>query len=131
MPSKITHEITLLMFVLAGISGGLGGCAMAQHQILRGVQPRLSYVFAYAIIGIFFGLLGLCYGAYFGGDHSSIEKLIGQSLLAGALGSVVLASSNISARWILKRLGVEVEVTLRRTEPSPIILPGDPPRDGD
>jgi hypothetical protein len=104
------------MYALAAISGGLGGCAIASHSILRGATPRVSYVLAYGMIGVVFGMLTYAYGTLAGVDTANIDSLIGASILAGASGSVTLASTNISARWVLKRLGIEVQVTVRRSD---------------
>lgn len=116
MPRGIIEWVTLIMYALAAISGGLGGGAVASHGVLRGQPPRSSYVVAYVIIGMMFGVLMLAYGSMFGADTASLDKLIGHAVLAGAVGSMLLASSNLSARWILKRLGIEIEVTIKRSE---------------
>lgn len=116
MPEKTLEWLALLMYALAAISGGLGGCAVAGHHLLRGRSMRVSYVLAYAVVGMAFGLLALAYGSTFGVRAESLDALIGQSILAGAGGSLVLASTNISARWVLKRLGIEVLVTVRRAD---------------
>jgi len=114
MPERIIEHITVLMYALAAISGGLGGCAVAAHDVLRGGRPRLSFIFAYAIVGSVFGVLALAYGSWFGVETKTTDHLIGNSVLVGAFGSAVLASTNISARWVLKRLGIEVEVNIKR-----------------
>lgn len=115
MLDKPLEWLALLAYALAAISGGLGGCAIAGHHLLRGQSIRLSYVLAYGIVGMAFGILVLAYGSVFGVAPNSIDSLIGQSLLAGAAGSLTLASTNLSARWVLKRLGIEVFVNVRRT----------------
>ena len=112
----MTEYVALISYTLAAISGGLGGCGVAAHHVLRGGAPRLSYLVAYGIIGCMFGVLALAYGSFLGVGGQSIDSIIGNSILAGAVGSVVLASTNISARWILKRLGIEVQVTVTRKD---------------
>ncbi len=114
MPDRIINQFITVMYALAAISGGLGGCAVAGQYVLRGGTARLSYMLAYIIIGVMFGVLVLAYGATFGVESSSIDQVIGNSIIAGAAGSLSLASSNISARWVLKRLGIEVQVTVKR-----------------
>lgn len=112
MPERTLEWVALVMYALAAISGGLGGCAIAGHHVLRGRSMRISYLLAYFIVGATFGVLMLAYGAAFTDVHS-IDRLIGQSVIAGAVGSLTLASTNLSARWVLKRLGIEVVVTVR------------------
>lgn len=114
MPERILEQITILLYALAAISGGLGGCAIAAHDVLRGGKPRLSFLLAYGIIGAVFGVLGLAYGSWFGMNNETTDHIIGNSVLIGAMGSAVLASTNLSARWVLKRLGIEVEVSIKR-----------------
>jgi hypothetical protein len=114
MTERIIEHVTLLMYALAAISGGLGGCAIASQEVLHGKKPRISFVAAYGIIGAVFGLLVLVYGSFFGVDSASADAVVGNSILAGAVGSITLASTNLSARWVLKHLGIEVEVTVKR-----------------
>jgi hypothetical protein len=116
MPDRSFDLFSLVMYALAAISGGIGGCAIAGHHVLRGQPMRLSYILAYAIVGSTFGILMLSYGALFGLAATSLDSLIGHSLLAGAAGSLVLASTNLTARMVLKRLGMEVLVTVRRAD---------------
>lgn len=116
MLDEQSEWLTLMLYALAAVSGGLGGCAIAGHHILRGRSTRLSYVLAYGIVGMVFGVLMLAYGSIFGVEAASLDRLIGQSVLAGALGALTLASTNLSARLVLKRLGIEVIVTVRRSD---------------
>lgn len=116
MIDKSLDWLALIMYALAAVSGGLGGCAIAGHHVLRGHSMRISYLLAYGIVGATFGVLILAYGAMFGVNNTSMHSMIGNAVLAGAAGSFALASTNISARWILKRLGIEVLVTVRRAQ---------------
>lgn len=116
MPERIAEHLTMLLYAIAAISGGLGGCAAAGYQTLKGSRPRASFFLAYVSLGVLFGALTFAYGATFGIGINSLDTLIGPSMLAGFGGSLSLASSNISARWLLHRLGVEVEVTVKRKD---------------
>lgn len=113
---KSLDWLALIMYALAAVSGGLGGCAIAGHHVLRGHSMRISYLLAYGIVGATFGVLILAYGALFGVNNTSLHSMVGNAVLAGAAGSFALASTNISARWVLKRLGIEVLVTVRRAQ---------------
>jgi len=108
----------IILYALAAISGGLGGCAVTAHHFLKDgsagkVQMRASWLVAYAIVGSVFGLLFAIYGAYFI-DIERVSDIIGPSLIAGIVGSASLGGVNVGARFILKHLGVEVVVTVRR-----------------
>lgn len=117
MPERVIDHAVLMLYALAAISGGLGGCAVASSEVLRGKSPRLAFVMAYAMVGAVFGILTIAWGALFGIDTASVDSIIGNAVLVGAAGSITLASTNMSARWVLKRLGIEVEVKVKRTEP--------------
>lgn len=113
MPDRYTNAIYLL-YALAAISGGLGGCAIAGHKHLTGQKMRLSYFFAYALIGAVFGVLFAAYGLVITSQHPT--EIIGPALLAGMVGSMSLGSMNWIARITLKHLGVEIQVTMRKSE---------------
>lgn len=111
MPERYTNAIYLL-YALAAISGGLGGCAIAGQRLLAGNQMRFSFFLAYALIGATFGLLFAAYGLTITDQHPS--HIIGPSILAGMFGALTLGSVNWTARVILKHLGVEIQVTMRK-----------------
>lgn len=113
MPEKNISNVIFILYCIAAVSGGVGGCAVAAHQLIGGKQSiRLSFFLAYAIIGAAFGLLTAAYGAFLVDDH--ITDIIGPSLIAGAAASIFLSGMNVTARFILKRLGMEIVVTVRR-----------------
>lgn len=114
MPDKVIEHFSLLMYALAAISGGLGGCTAFGVNTLQGSTPRLSYVMAYIFIGITFGLLVFIYGNMFGVPVTTMGDVIGASIIAGACSSLSLASTNFSARWVLKKLGIEIEVKVKK-----------------
>lgn len=113
MPEKCLDHITIIALAVAAISGALGGCAVAGHHMLRGRRITAAYFFAYIIIGVVFGVLALIYGSVFGLSATSMEQLVGNSMIAGAAGTIALASTNLTARLILQRLGVEVQLTVK------------------
>ena len=113
MPERYTNAIYLL-YALAAISGGLGGCTIAGQRLLTGKPMRFSFFIAYAVVGATFGLLFAAYGLILVDDHPS--KIIAPSILAGMAGSMLLGSVNWTARIILKHLGIEIQVTMRKYE---------------
>lgn len=113
MPDRF-QPLIYLLFALAAISGGLGGCAIASHRLLSGKQMRVSYLFAYSIIGATFGVLFAAYGWIVAPNHPS--EIIGPALVAGMIGSAALGGMNWTARFILKHLGVEIQVTMRKPD---------------
>lgn len=113
MPEKYTSSIYVL-FAIAAISGGLGGCTIAGHRLLTGQNMRFSFFLAYAIIGAVFGLLFAAYGWVLADHHPS--TIIGPAIIAGMSGAILLSVTNLTARFILKHLGIEVQVTMRKTD---------------
>jgi len=45
-----------------------------------------------------------------------LDQLIASCLISGFAGSVMLASSNFTMRWALKRMGIEVQLTVKNRE---------------
>lgn len=108
----------LVLYTLAAISGGLGGCAVTAQQFLSQegagrVQMRLSWISAYTIIGVLFGILFAAYGLTII-ELKHPTDIIGPACIAGFLGAALLGGANMTARFLLKRLGVEVIVTVRK-----------------
>lgn len=114
MTERAADFVVALIYSLAVVSGGLGGCTVAAHHIIKGKSIRLSFFFGYAIIGAVFGLLTASYGSFL--SSQNWHEIIGPSILAGAGGAIALSATNLSARFILKKLGVEVVVTVKKSD---------------
>lgn len=115
---RIEGAFVYVLYALAAISGGVGGCAVtAQHFLRDGgagkVQMRISWLLAYGIIGGVFGVLCAAYMLTFG-ELTDPHQIVPYALLAGITGTSSLTVVNVTARFVLKRLGVEVIVTVRR-----------------
>jgi uncharacterized YccA/Bax inhibitor family protein len=108
----------IILYAIAAVTGMIGGCAAGGHQLLRGKQLKVAVFIAYGIVGLFLGLLFLAYANYTAVDMT-FDKLIGSCLLSGFAGSVVLASTNFTARWVLRRLGIEVTLDIKSTREAP------------
>ena len=106
------HWYPIILYAIAAITGMIGGCAAGSHQILRGKELRVAVVIAYGIIGLFLGLLSFAYANYLN-VALTFDKLVFSCLLSGFAGSVILASTNLTARWVLKRLGIEVTLNIK------------------
>lgn len=115
MPEKMISEFSeLVLYSIAAVSGALGGCAAASNHIMQGNALRISFVLAYAITGASMGVLTIAYANIFFGT-TDLSQVIGHSLLAGLAGSTLMAGGHVSARWVLKRFGIEVSITARKT----------------
>lgn len=128
---KLEDLAIIILYAVAAISGGLGGCAVTAQQFLRTsgggqVQMRISWIMAYSIIGAVFGLLFAAYGVIFV-NITSYADIVGPALISGIVGASSLGLMNVSARIILKQLGVEIEVTMRRESEERRMKPEDRP----
>lgn len=129
MPERIQEHTIFILYCLAAISGGLGGCTVAAHHLLQGKRSmRASFFFAYLVIGVAFGTVTAACGFFAGGENYT--DIVAPALIAGAVGSLLLGTMNLGARIILKYLGVEVVVTVRREPGAKVDLPlPEVPRD--
>jgi hypothetical protein len=107
---------TALMYALVAISGATGGCIVAAHQVLRGRSLTLILIWAYALIGFAFGVAGMAALLLLTVFEPSLEKLLFVGLGFGIFGAVTLAGANLSAKLIMRRLGVEIDVSVKKIE---------------
>lgn len=120
---RLTNLSVVLLFALAAISGGLGGCAVSAQQFLSEggagkTQMRCSWVIAYGLIGVMFGLLFAAFGWVTVESHDPFD-VIGPSVICGFVGASALGGVNTTARFLLSRLGIEVEVNVKRKDEGP------------
>lgn len=115
MPTKGPDFLVLLWYSIAAISGGLGGCSAAATLTLTNrKQAVLSFFIAYALIGATVGMLTYGFGHMVGIDIKDTESLVLWSLLCGTAVPLAVLSQNLVAKVVLEKLGVEVQVTLRK-----------------
>lgn len=115
---NLREAAVYISYALAAISGGLGAIVVTAHKFIVGedqgrAEARLGLFLAYAIVGAVLGLLFAAYGLFLI-DYRGPQDIIGPSLIAGFIGAASLGGVNTSARFILKHLGIEVVVTMRR-----------------
>lgn len=111
----LRETLTAWAYVIAAISGTSGGCLIAAHHILRGRPIARMIIGAYMFIGAVFGVAGIAVMALFTDTNFDFNKLIIAGLIFGVVGSTALAGANLSARILFRRLGIEVDVTVKRT----------------
>lgn len=109
--------IVLLLFALAMVTGAVGGCSAAAVVAMQDKRKMQSALFvAYAVVGAVFAALVMAYGEAFGLHLSTLQEQIGASLIAGIAAPTVLAGQNFGIRFMLRRLGFEVEWTIRKSK---------------
>ena len=110
------ETMTALVYAVAAVSGASGGCTVAAHHILRGRPMAAMILCAYAFVGGVFGVAVIA-AVYLYTDISfTVERLILTALGFGFFGSIALAGANLSARFLFRRLGIEVDVSVKRIE---------------
>lgn len=110
---RIISAAEILLVVLMLVSGALGGCTVASHHLLRGRAVTAWLFAAYACIGAFFGLVAFL-AQHVIATPASLGGQLGISALTGFGGALLLSGINLSARFILRRLGVEIVVQANR-----------------
>lgn len=109
----------LLLYAIAAVSGGMGGCATALHILKRSHSNKksaLALVCAYVVLGIVFGVLTLAGLYVLERPPSTVHHLILEAAFGGSCGSVALAFVNWSAKLVFEKFGVKVQVTLRHDD---------------
>jgi len=114
MPGKTIALSTLLLYVVAAISGGFGGCVVANYAAIRQAHAKCILFGAHIVFGVFFGVMALAAGEVLHTGFTTIDEVIFKCLIAGVIGSTVLASTNFGARVILRKMGWEIEVNFVR-----------------
>jgi len=114
MPEKIVDFWSALAYAIVAISGASGGCLVAAHRAMRGRSITFILVLAYAFIGSAFAVAGMAALLLFTDFNVSFERLLLIGMIFGATGSVALAGANLSIRFILRRLGIEVDVQIKK-----------------
>ncbi len=116
MPDKQISNFLAFLYVLAAISGAAGGCLVAAHHVLRGRNVTALFVLAYGFVGLIFGLSGVVVITTFTSAELTVQSGFLIGMIFGAVGSSSLAGANLSARVIMRRLGIEVDVEIRRVD---------------
>lgn len=115
MQARLIDSALAVLYVVAAISGGAGGCLVAAHHVLRGRSVSGVLLLAYGFAGFVFGAAGVMGLAILSpGWAPTLERVVLAGLLFGLVGAGSLAGMNFSARFLLRRLGIEVDVQVRQ-----------------
>ncbi len=117
MPDKSTEFWTALAYAIVAISGASGGCLVVAHRAVIGQSVTGIHLLAYAFIGGVMSVAGMAALVLLGvvvDIGIPFEQLLLAGLLLGVTGCLALASANLSIRFILRRLGIEVDVNIKR-----------------
>jgi hypothetical protein len=105
----------LLLYAVAAVCGAVGASAPAAHYYLHSKHPSVFFFIAYLIAGLAFGIVTLAGAIIFISPPATMDQLIFITAAGGTAGSLTLASANWSLGIILRRLGLEVQWTIRKS----------------
>lgn len=104
----------LLLYAIAAISGAMGGCASALYHLSHGgKQAFYAFAAAYAFMGLVFGVITIAVLVMYGEGPKDIHELILFSFIGGGGGSIALLSTNWTVRAVLRKFGLDVQLTIR------------------
>lgn len=116
MPDKLMDFWSALAYAIVAVSGASGGCLVAAHRVIRGRSITAMLLLAYAFIGGAFAVAGVAALLLFAPFQVTFERLLLIGVVLGVSGSVALAGANLSVRFLLRRLGIEIDIEVRRIE---------------
>lgn len=107
----------LIPFFAAVITGALGGCAACIAHARTRREVVAAYSFSYCMTGAFGGLMTVAVSAIMRpeliADWSTLLLISG---ISGAITSLALAAGNFSMGFVLKKLGLEVVINVKRID---------------
>lgn len=114
---RSSEVVVGLMFVVAAIAGSSGACLVIANKIMHGRMLPVMVAAAYAIVGAVMGVAFIAYVFVFWNDQFEIAEVVLYSMIAGGIGSLALAATNLTSRFIMRRLGIEVDISVKRIDP--------------
>lgn len=111
-----SSAVVMILYVIAAVSGGLGGCAAGCYYLTHDKRPRLAFAVSYALLGVVFGVITFAViSAYHFPELDSVHKAILFSIIGGLAGAVMLASANLTVLLLFRKLGIEIQITMRKS----------------
>lgn len=115
MPEKQIDLIQTFFYLVAAVSGLMGGCTMAAQQLIRRQQHGAMPFMAYALVGLFFGLAFFAFLDLKDFIEPTLETAVLYGGGFGLFSTLALVGINMGSHWALKWRGIEVDVTFRQT----------------
>ena len=110
----------LVPFIGAIVTGAIGGCVASLQRSRSRPETVAAFAIAYAMTGAFGGLIALAaIMVFWPGWVQGWQHLFLLTGAAGVVTGMALAAGNLSMRFILSKLGLEVIVNVRRSTNEP------------
>lgn len=113
---NIKEDALAIVYLVAAVSGASGACLVAAHKVLHGRNISILIFVAYAIVGAVLSVAMVSYLFVFMRPQMDLSEIVLYSIVAGVTGSMALAGTNMTARFIMRRLGIEVDISVKRAE---------------
>jgi hypothetical protein len=120
--SKLVQDVTsfnwfqLLIYTLAGVSGGTGACAVAAQRLIHGEKITIIVLLSYAILGVFSGLFFYAYMTVFQNVELTIQHAILYGGGWGVISILILSMTYGGLRIVARRFGWDFEINAYRTK---------------
>ncbi len=113
-----TSFFELLVYLLAAVSGGVGGCAAASMKLLTTSHRKILAVefLSYIIVGVFIGTGAVVGAVVLGWPLDTWAEVLGAGGLLGFTGALALGGANLSVKVLAPKLGLEIDVSVRRAK---------------
>lgn len=108
----------LWTFITVLITGAVGGCAAA-FTGARKEKRVLTFlsILGYGFAGLFGSITYFCMLFILNGNtETDLHSFILFSLMAGFVTSTSLAGTNLVLKLVLKKIGIEIDVEIKRTK---------------
>jgi hypothetical protein len=115
-PTEIFKLRELVPFIGAIVTGAVGGCvACVQHARANRRDVLAAYAIAYAMTGAFGGVMALsAVTVFYPHWITGWGELFLITGTAGVVTALALAAGNLSMRFLLKQIGLEVTVNVAK-----------------
>ena len=105
----------LIPFIGAVTTGAIGGCVACLQHARTKRETMAAYAVSYAVTGAYGGVMALAAFMIFLPDVvSGWPQVLAITGIAGLIVSAAMAAGNLSARFSLPKLNMEVAVDVRR-----------------
>lgn len=116
LPDSVEDMEQAIKLLVAVVAGAAGGGLIISHQIMRHKVVPAIVIVAYMIVGAVLATAMAAYMYTFGNTDMALPEVVLYGIVSGAMGSVALGLTGITMKFFLRRLGLELDVTIKQLE---------------